>query len=79
MQLALENYNVETETKNGRVISDMLLDRFKLQVYVYVKESNALMFSSLKNYEVIQQYWDLNLKRKIYFLNSKTLYMDLKS
>ena len=55
MQLALENYNVETETKSGRVISDMLLDRFKLQVYVYVKESNAPMFSSLKNYEVIQQ------------------------
>ena len=41
MQLALENYNVETETKSGRVISDMLLDRFKLQVYVYVKESNV--------------------------------------
>ena len=63
MQLALENYNVETETKSGRVISDMLLDRFKLQVYVYVKESNAAMFSSLKNYEVIQQCWDFNLKR----------------
>ena len=78
MQLALENYNVETETKSGRVISDMLLDRFKLQVYVYVKESNAAMFSSLKNYEVIQQCWDFNLKRKIYFLNSKTLYIYLK-